>query len=162
VPFNDGLKALFPVSGNRGKRAQDMRIERFLHFLVSVARDEHPKVAAAEEERKRLEEERLKRLTKRRIKAGQGVPKEERIMPLSEEEKRCLLSEEEQEQITAAADECLKKMQRTGIPPILFRTAVTWARRLFGEHVAKVHTDVLKKRNQARKRRVQKNFPEVA
>src|SRR4029077_8434262 len=108
-------------------------------------RDEHPKVAAAEEERKRLEEERLKRLTKRRIKAGQGVPKEERIMPLSYEEKRRLLSEEEQEQITAAADKRLKKMQRTGIPPILFRTAVIWARRLFGEHVAKVHTDVLKK-----------------
>ena len=66
-------------------------------------------------------------------------------MPLSEEEKRCLLSEEEQEQITAAADKCLKKMQRTGIPPILFRTAVIWARHRFGEYAAKVHTDVLKK-----------------
>jgi hypothetical protein len=132
-----------------------MRIERFLHFLVSIVRDEHPKVAAAEEERKRLEEERLKRLTKRRIKAGQGVPKEERIMPLSEEEKRCLLSEEEQEQITVAADECLKKMQRTGIPPILFRTAVIWAN-LFGEHVAKCT------RRRERGKRRWKNFPEVA
>ena len=72
VPFKDGLKALFPVFGNRGKRAHAMRIKRFLHFLVGVVRDERPKVAAAEEERERLEEERLKRLTERRIKAGQA------------------------------------------------------------------------------------------
>jgi hypothetical protein len=153
VPFEDRLKALFPVSGNRGKRAHEMRIERFLHFLVSVARDENPKVVAAEEGREWLKEERL-----RRLKAGQRVSDEEKIEPLSEEEKRRLLSEEEQEQITADVRNRLKKMQRAGISPILFRMAVIWARHRFDEHVAKARTEASKKGCQA----LRKISPEVA
>jgi hypothetical protein len=42
VPFEDGLKALFPLPGCKGKRAQAERRKRFSAFLLDAIRDEHP------------------------------------------------------------------------------------------------------------------------
>ena len=119
-PFWAGLEELFPLPpGWKATKRRDEQLKRFTtHFLISIVRDEHPKVVAAEEERKRLERKRLKRLIER--KAEQYVSKGKRIKPLSEEEKRRLLSEEEQEEIRIEAGNRLKEMQRTGIHPSCF------------------------------------------
>ena len=39
--FDPALKALFPLPGCRGKRAQAERLKRFSSFLIGVIRDEH-------------------------------------------------------------------------------------------------------------------------
>ena len=50
----------------------------------------------------------------------------DKIEPLSHNERLALLSKEEQKEIMTAVGKRLKKMERTGIPKELFRTAKLW------------------------------------
>ena len=49
VPFEDGLKTLFPLPGWKGARRRDEQVRRFTDFLIGIVRDEHSNVVAAEE-----------------------------------------------------------------------------------------------------------------
>ena len=96
VEFEAGLKALFPLPGCKGERGKQERLKRFLAWLMSVVRDEYPKVVAAEEERTSL------------TRGGKRPP-------LSEQEKWALVSEEEREQIKVEAGRRLEAIPKPAI-----------------------------------------------
>ena len=140
VELEAGLKALFPLPGYKGQRERSERLKRFSSFLMSVVREEYPKVVAAEEERKRLrwDEER------------QRVPREKRSKPLSEQEKWGLVSKEEKGQITVEAGSRLREMKRDGIPPHLFRAAILWVDEWHKESVSATCSEASRARWSAR------------
>ena len=123
-PFEDCLKALFPLPKYKGKRAQAERLRRFSLFLTSVVRDEHPTVVAAEEKRR-------------------GI---------SEQEKWGLLSKEERGQIRVAAVGRLEKMKCDGIPPELLRAAILWIPLWYDEHLSYVRKKASEKAHAAKKK----------
>ena len=66
MSFEEGLEVLFPLESRqrpgrtdyRGARRRKVQRERFKDLLIDFVLGEHPKVLAAEEERKRPETER--------------------------------------------------------------------------------------------------------
>ncbi|MGA7881756.1 MAG: hypothetical protein WBL40_02875 [Terrimicrobiaceae bacterium] len=150
VPFEDGLKTLFPLPGWKGARRRDEQVRRFTDFLTGIVRDEHSNAVAAEEERERLEEERLKRLKDRLIKVGQRVSEENGSKPLSEQGKWSLVSETEREQIRAEAERRLREMKCDGIPAHLFRVAILWVDELYKERVSAKRSEASRARWSAR------------